>query len=128
MSRLGDFRHLPHTRARGKLGEDEAAAWLAARGYVILRRNLRNKAGEIDLIADDAGTLCFIEIKARASRDYGLAIEAVSPAKQRRLVGAARFFLAYHPWPGPCRFDVLGMDLEAGQWRYTLVQNAFEAR
>ncbi len=87
MSRLGDFRHLPHTRARGKLGEDEAAAWLAARGYLILRRNLRNKAGEIDLIADQAGTLCFIEIKARASRDFGLAIEAVSPVKQRRLVG-----------------------------------------
>lgn len=126
MSRLGDFRRLPHTRARGKLGEDEAAAWLAARGYAILRRNLRNKAGEIDLIADQGGTLCFVEIKARASRDFGLAIEAVSPAKQRRLVAAARLYLVFHPWSGPCRFDVLGMDLEAGGWRFTLIKNAFE--
>lgn len=127
MSRLGDFRRLPHTRARGRLGEDEAAAWLAARGYTILRRNLRNRAGELDLIADDRGTLCFVEIKARASRDFGRAIEAVSPAKQRRLAAAARLFLACHPWAGPCRFDVLGMDLEDGLWRFTLVENAFEA-
>ncbi len=127
MSGMGDFRSLPHTRARGKLGEQEAALWLEARGYRILERNLRNKAGEIDLIADHAGTLCFLEIKARASRDYGLAIEAISPAKQKRLIRAARLYLAYHPWAGPCRFDVLGMDLAAGSWVYTLVTNAFEA-
>ncbi len=89
---------------------------------------MRNKAGEIDLIAAEEGTLCFLEIKARASRDFGLAIEAVSPAKQKRLVGAARLYLAYHPWPGPCRFDVLGMDLIEGRWTYTLVQNAFRSR
>lgn len=125
MSGLGDFRQLPHTRARGKLGEDEAAAWLADRGYRILGRNVRNKAGEIDLVADDGGTLCFVEIKARASRAYGLAVEAVSPAKQRRLYRAASLHLAFHPWAGSCRFDVLGMDLEAGRWTYTLVRDAF---
>lgn len=125
MSGLADFRSLPHTRARGKLGEDEAAAWLAERGYRILGRNVRNKAGEIDLIADDDGTLCFLEIKARASRDYGYAIEAISPAKQKRLLRAAGLHLAFHPWPGPCRFDVLGMDLLNGRWTYTLVRNAF---
>lgn len=125
MSGLGNFRQLPHTRARGKLGEDEAAAWLAGRGYRILGRNVRNKAGEIDLVADDGGTLCFVEIKARASRVYGLAVEAVSPAKQRRLYRAASLHLAFHPWAGPCRFDVLGMDLEAGRWTYTLVRDAF---
>lgn len=127
MGGLDDFRSLPHTRARGKLGEDEAATWLAARGYRILERNLRNRAGEIDLLADDGGTLCFVEIKARASRDYGLAIEAISLAKQRRLIRAARLHLAFRPWPGPCRFDVLGMDLVEGSWTYTLIRNAFEA-
>lgn len=127
MAGLDGFQQLPHTHARGKLGEKEAATWLEQRGYQVLRRNLRNKAGEIDLVADHAGTLCFIEIKARASREYGLAIEAISPAKQRRLIRAASLFLAYHPWAGPCRFDVLGMDREDdGTWKFTLVQNAFE--
>ncbi len=125
MSGLSDFRQLPHTHARGKLGEDEAAAWLAAQGYRILARNVRNKGGEIDLVADDGGTLCFVEIKARASRTYGLAIESVSPAKQRRLFRAASLHLAFHPWKGPCRFDVLGMDLEAGRWHFSLIRDAF---
>jgi putative endonuclease len=126
MAGLDDFRRLPHTRARGKLGEEEAASWLEARGYRILERNLRNRAGEIDLIAEEAGTLCFLEIKARASREYGLAIEAISPAKQKRLARAASLHLACHPWAGPCRFDVLGMDLTPEGWVFTLIRNAFE--
>ncbi|MCP4663380.1 MAG: YraN family protein [bacterium] len=124
---MGDepFRQQPHTRAQGRAGEDEAVAWLRRRGYDIVERNFATKAGEIDVVARDGDTLCFIEIKARSSRTYGLAIEAVSRKKQRRLARAAAFYLLVHPTDSPCRFDVIGLDLGSDGWSYTLIQDAF---
>ena len=121
------FRHQPHTRAQGRLGEDAAVAWLESHGYRILERNVTNRAGELDAIARDGDTLCFIEIKARSSHHYGAAIESVTPRKQRRIARAAALYLAFDPWDGPCRFDVLGLDLGDDGWRYTLVKDAFMA-
>ncbi len=122
-----DFRRQPHTRAQGRLGEDEGVLWLEAQGYRIAERNAVNKAGEIDVVAFDGDVLCFIEIKARSTGDYGAAIEGVTPHKQRRLVRAASLYLALHPVEAACRFDVLGMDLGADGWRFTLVKDAFMA-
>jgi putative endonuclease len=121
-----DFREQPHMRARGKAGEDDAARWLAAHGYEILARNVVNHGGEIDIVAADDGTVCFLEIKARAGDRYGPAIAAVGFAKQRRLSRAAALYLTYRGWHGrACRFDVLGLDREGEAWRYTLIKNAF---
>ncbi|HYL05287.1 MAG TPA: YraN family protein [Thermoanaerobaculia bacterium] len=115
------------THARGRAAEQAAAAWLEARGYEILERNVVNHAGEIDLIARDrAGVLCFVEIKARATAAFGPAIAAVGPAKRRRLSRAAALHLATRGLHlTPCRFDVLGLDWTGAAWRYTLVQDAF---
>jgi putative endonuclease len=126
----GDFREQPHMRARGKAGEDDAARWLAAHGYEIVARNVVNHGGEIDMVAIDlvatGGTLCFIEIKARAGDRYGPAIAAVGFTKQRRLSRAAALYLTSRGWHGrACRFDVLGLDREGEAWRYTLIKNAF---
>jgi putative endonuclease len=131
-----DFREQPHMRARGKAGEDDAARWLAAQGYEILARNVVNHGGEIDIVAIDlvatnsgatgGGTVCFVEIKARAGDRYGPAIAAVGFTKQRRLSRAAVLYLTYRGWHGrACRFDVLGLDREGEAWRYTLIKNAF---
>ena len=122
-----DFRRQPHTRAQGRLGEDEGVLWLERQGYRIAQRNAVNKAGEIDVVAYDGEVLCFVEIKARATDEYGAAIEAVTPRKQRRLVRAASLYLALNPVDAPCRFDVLGRDLGADGWRFTLVKDAFGA-
>ncbi len=122
-----DFRGQPHTRAQGRLGEDAGVAWLEGQGYRIAERNAVNAAGEIDVVAFDGDTLCFIEIKARSSDAYGAAIESVTVHKQRRLARAAALYLATRPHDGPCRFDVLGMDLGDDGWRYTLVRDAFSA-
>ncbi len=121
-----DFRDQPHARARGKVGEDDAVRWLEAQGYQILARNVVNHGGEIDVVATEGGTLCFVEIKARAGDRYGPAIAAVGFAKQRRLSRAAILYLTARGWHGrPCRFDVLGLDREVDGWRYTLIRNAF---
>lgn len=99
--------------------------WLRERGVRIVERNVRTSAGEIDLIAVDGETLCFVEIKARATDAYGPAIAAVPRAKQRRLARAAALYLARRPTDRPCRFDVVGLDLEDGRWRVRHVQDAF---
>jgi len=122
----GDFRRQTHARGRGRVGESAAEGWLAGEGFEILERNVLNKAGEIDLIAREGETLCFIEIKARSSKVFGPAVAAVPPAKQRRIARAAAFHLARSPTDSPCRFDVLGMDLIDEIWHFTLVRDAFQ--
>jgi putative endonuclease len=130
---LDRFRRHAAPGDRGREAEAEAAGWLERQGYRILARNARTGAGEIDVVAEEDGTLCFVEVKARSRGSHGGAISAVSPAKQRRLVRAAQAWLLRHPTDRPCRFDVLAMDADgAGEdaalrWRYTLVRNAFEA-
>ena len=120
------FNAQPHRRAKGRVGEEEAVRWLTSQGYEILERNAATKAGEIDLVARQGEILCFVEVKARASSAYGPAVAAVTPSKQRRLGRAAALYLASRPWSGPCRFDVLGLDLDAdGRWQPSLIQDAF---
>ena len=127
-SGLRGFGELPHTHARGAAGEAAAEDFLKLSGYRIVARNVRTKVGELDLVALDGETLCFIEIKARATAEFGRAIEAVGPQKQRRLAKAALLFLAQNRSQRPCRFDVLGLDRgRDGAWSFTLVKNAFDA-
>lgn len=126
----GFFRQ-PHAVGKGRVAEDRAVAWLRRRGYRPVARNVRNAGGELDLVAEDGDTLCFVEVKARAENAFGGAVAAVDWDKRRRLIRAARAFLAAHPWDGPCRFDVLAMDLGPGAEdsdgaRFTLLTDAFQ--
>ena len=120
------FQEQPHNRGRGKIGEDDAVRWLERQGYRVVERNVVNHGGEIDVVAYEGQTVCFVEIKARASAAYGLAIEAVDLRKQRRISRAAALYLAMKgPRDAPCRFDVLGLDKAGDGWRYTLIRDAF---
>ena len=122
---LDDFLDGAHQRGRGLSAEADAARWLADRGYRIVERNVESPFGEIDLVAIDGDTLCFVEIKARRSRAYGGPLSAVTVRKQRRLTRCATAYLSRAAWDGPCRFDVLGMSAGDGAWRFELVRNAF---
>jgi putative endonuclease len=121
------FARQPHNRGKGRSAEEQAAAWLVERGYEVVARNLVTDAGEIDVVALDGETLCFVEVKARAGPLYGPAIAAVDRRKQRRLARAAALYLLLHPEhrQRPCRFDVLGLDQAEQGWSFTLVQDAF---
>lgn len=123
--RSRSFRSLPHNRAKGAAAERQGVAWLRRQGYRVLAVNVTNAGGEIDAVASDGDTLCFIEIKARSTDRFGPAVLAVDATKRRRLARAASAYLARHPWDGPCRFDVLGMDLADGAFEYTLLRDAF---
>jgi len=128
LKRPRSFASQPHNRARGRLGEDVAAAWLEKAGYRIVARNVETFAGEIDIIAKDHEWLCFVEVKARLSREYGGAVAAVGQRKRRRLVRAAALYLAREKvGERPVRFDVLGLEKNQDRWCFHLVRNAFEA-
>ncbi|MBB4266649.1 YraN family protein [Roseospira visakhapatnamensis] len=97
----------------GRAAEDDAAAWLEARGWTVLARRAPGQrgrgVGEIDLIAQDGPVLVFVEVKARPSAAAALA--AVTPAQRRRLATAAEAWLAAHPDHGAdgVRFDVVAV-------------------
>lgn len=97
------------TNARADIGrraESRAAQMLAAKGYRILARNFRCRRGEIDLVALDHDILVFVEVRCRTNR-LDSAVESISVHKMRRLVMAARAYLAAHPSNAVCRFDVV---------------------
>ena len=94
----------------GRKGEDLAVDFLAAHGYDIIERNYRKKFGEIDIVARDGATLCFIEVKTRITDAYGHPFEAVTPSKQRVIRRLAAVYLADHRIGDELiRFDVIGV-------------------
>lgn len=116
-------------RRVGEAGEQAAAEFLAALGYRIIGRNVRFRSGEIDLVARDGGVLVFVEVKTRRGRGFGAPGEAVTAAKQRRLVRLAALYLArLGSDPPPCRFDVVEVEPGPdGRLRCRLIKNAFQA-
>jgi putative endonuclease len=92
---------------RGLDAESRAAAALEARGWTVLARRVRTPHGELDLIAERAGLLAFIEVKARPS--LAEAASAVSARQQARIMAAAEAWLAANPNHGEAgmRFDVI---------------------
>jgi putative endonuclease len=98
----------PH---RGDSGEDLACAHLRRHGLRILARNFRCRAGEIDVVAEDRGTVVFVEVKERRGESHGSAVEAVTAAKRLKVVRAARAYAAIHGLSdAPLRFDVVAID------------------
>jgi putative endonuclease len=98
------------TTELGVHGERIAAAYLTRVGLRILDRNWRCREGELDLVAREGGALVFCEVKARRGTGYGLPVEAVTVAKQRRLRLLAQRWLAAHDEHAPeVRFDVVGV-------------------
>lgn len=104
------------TRSFGKLGEDYATELLARSGYKILTRNFRSKFGEIDIVAQDADTLVFVEVKTRWSKKFGSPEEAVNPQKLFKIKKTAEYFSLTHPTlPKKLRIDVVAIEIEGGK-------------
>jgi putative endonuclease len=91
----------------GLSAESRAAAFLVAKGYRIVARRWRSVLGEVDIVARRRRLLAFVEVKARATLDE--AAGAVLPHQRRRIIGAARAWLAAHPDDAArdIRFDVM---------------------
>jgi len=96
-------------RIAGNAAEDQVLSYLVEQGLQLVTRNYSCKAGEIDLIMRDAGQLVFVEVRFRTRTDFGSALESVTPAKQRKLILTAQYYLQHTRQMPACRFDVAGI-------------------
>ena len=113
-------------QALGLSGEDLACDALTRRGYAIVERRYRTRAGEIDIIARDDATLVFVEVKTRITDTFGGAAVAVTAWKQRRLRHLALDYISrHHLHDLPCRFDVVAIDFQEGAPVVTVYRGAF---
>ena len=111
----------------GKSGEDSALNFLKENGYKILIKNYKTKLGEVDIIAYDKDTLCFIEVKTRDSLRFGSPQEAVSHFKQRQISKVALQFLKSNNLLNKkARFDVVSVIYAEDKPAFDLIKNAFE--
>ncbi len=92
---------------KGLAGEVLAARFLRDKGYTVLSSNYRSRFGEIDIIAVDRKQLVFVEVKTRADDSYIEPKEAVTLAKQRKLLRTAAHYLQAYPSNLQPRFDVV---------------------
>jgi putative endonuclease len=110
----------------GRNGEDAAAAWYEAAGYLILDRNWRVREGEIDIVAKRGATVVFCEVKTRRSDAFGTPAEAVTPRKQGRLRSLAGQWLAAHRERADVlRFDVAAVTPNGHGWIVDVIEAAF---
>jgi putative endonuclease len=116
-------------RRPGEAGEDLACAHLEGLGMRVIARNYRCRTGEIDVVADDRGTVVFVEVKERRGNSHGLAVESVTPFKRARIVRAAHRYAAVHGLAdAPARFDVVAIDWGADGPRVRHDAGAFGER
>jgi putative endonuclease len=96
---------------RGAAAEEFAAGYLGERGLIVVGRNLRCRAGEIDLVCLDGEVLVMVEVRLRSRTDFGGALESVTPRKRRKLLRAALYHCMHRPgWRARAiRFDVLAV-------------------
>lgn len=121
---------IDHTQRRkaGNIGEDAVCGFLVRHGYEIIKRNFTVRGGEIDIIAEKADIIAFVEVKTRTIGSMTSAEEAVDLRKQRLIIRTAPAYLQNVAQPLQCRFDVATVETEGGKvkkLRYYV--NAFDA-
>lgn len=110
--------------AMGALRELEAEAWVRARGWQVIARNVRCREGELDIVAMESGKMIFIEVRSAWRGALVPAAESISPQKQQRLRRSASRFLRADPRAlvrrrevHEFRFDLLAYSPVAG-WEH----------
>ena len=124
-------------RRLGDFGEGEAVKFLRKNGYRIKRRNFVTDTNEIDIVAENADTVVFVEVKTRTVGAVSLSearpASAVTPKKQRGIIAAARCYLGCFRPEKRVRFDIIEVYAEPvrqGKWRAVEIKHltsAFDA-
>ena len=115
------------TRDLGVNGEEFAARFLESMGYRIVERNYRIRSAEIDLIVEKNNLIAFVEVKTRKNKKFGRPAEAVTLSKQKKIIEAASVFMQREEYArSGCRFDVIEIFYEGGDWHLNHIESAFE--
>ena len=117
----------------GQRGEAFVADCLRRSGYVILDRNWRTSAGEIDIIAQQPGappTIVFVEVRTRRGplqTALAAALESIDERKQARLAALAEEYLAAHDLtPTLWRIDVAAVAYHQGHFSLEVIHHAVD--
>ncbi|MEP6703440.1 MAG: YraN family protein [Acidobacteriota bacterium] len=113
----------PSSAEVGIEGERLAAEFLEANGYRLVLANFKvpigrnsrgvSVTGEIDIVALDEGTLCFVEVKTKTSSAFADPLASVTPRKQRQIIRTARVYQRIFSLSEmPRRYDVVAIVLE----------------
>ena len=113
----------------GRSSEQLAVQLLTSAGYLIEQQNVRYPVGEIDIVAREGQTLCFVEVRSTSSLQWGGPLATIDARKRRRLIQAARWYLSRcRILPPETRFDVVAISWDqAATPAVELVRGAFDA-
>ncbi len=107
-------------------GEAAAASFLKKNGYKIICMDYRTSLGQVDIIAKEKNTICFIEVKTRVSQRSGPGSEAVQAGKQKKIAESAIIYLKNNNLlDSPARFDVVAVSLSGNRPEFELIKDAF---
>lgn len=109
----------------GKWGEEIAIDYLEKAHLKIITTNFHSRFGEIDIIARDNDTLVFVEVRVRAEKKWGNALESITYAKQQKIRKTIDYYLIKYPTQGSCRIDAIGIDSGITPPIITWIKNAF---
>ena len=102
------------TRKIGDWGEAQASAYLVFPGFEILAQNIYTEFGEIDLVAQKADWLHFVEVKTKRTKSFGYPEEAVTERKLRHMTESAQSYIQAHPeFDTDYQLDVLAIQVDA---------------
>lgn len=110
----------------GTWGEDLAVEYLRKEGYEVVARNWRFRRAEIDVIAKEKEVLVFVEVKARASLNFGRPEQMVGTEKQKLLIEAAMAYMRMTGYEWEIRFDIVAIHGQPGRVEgVELIRDAF---
>ncbi len=114
----------------GRIGEEKVADYLKAKGYIILKRNYKDRYGEVDIIAQNEENIVFVEVKTRNKNALVSGFEAVDLKKQRLIKNEAIMFTKRYKTELSPRIDVAvvtySTDKEGKEiWKLNYLKNAY---
>lgn len=109
----------------GRKGEDIASNYLLEKGYKICERNWICNKNEVDIIAIDAECIVFVEVKTRASEEWGDPVDAISKKKMNNLIVAANDYIEQTDTELSPRFDIIFIILNSKTVQIEHIDDAF---
>lgn len=114
----------------GRIGEEKVADYLKAKGYIILKRNYKDRYGEVDIIAQNEENIVFVEVKTRNKNALVSGFEAVDLKKQRLIKNEAIMFTKRYKTELQPRIDVAVVTYSTDKdgkeiWKLNYLKNAY---
>jgi putative endonuclease len=110
----------------GNTGEALAAVYLAEKGYKILHQNWRHSHWEVDIIAEKAAILHFVEVKTRRTKKFGHPEESVGKKKIQNLINASEEYLYQNPQWKRIQFNILSITILKDELaEYFLIEDVY---